>query len=144
VKAFKDTTGRTWRVNITIGSAKRVRDLLGVSLLSPLTGDPPLVSRLTVDALTQAEVLWALCEPDAADEGIAEDAFYGYLVGPTLDQAVKALMEELADFFRRLRRDAIADEIDAQMARVAAVMAIATSGQPSGDSPASSESTPAP
>ena len=57
MKAFEDAKGRRWELSLTIGSAKRVLEKLGVNLLEPEGGEPPLLTRLGADAMLLCDVL---------------------------------------------------------------------------------------
>ena len=60
MKTFTDAAGRTWTIALNLGTAMAVKDKLGVDLLQPEAGDPPLLTRLGTDELLLGEVLCAL------------------------------------------------------------------------------------
>ena len=60
MKTFTDTAGRTWTLSLNLGTAMAVKDSLGIDLLQPEAGDPPLLTRLGTDELLLGEVLCAL------------------------------------------------------------------------------------
>jgi len=155
MKTFTDATGKSWNVEINIGAAKRVRDLTGVNLLSPLAGDPPLMTMLTIDPLIQAEVLYALVKPQADAARVTEESFYAIIATRALGDAADAMLEELMGFFRVLGQSTVADAIQANRTlmaagmksveiRAAEAMARMTRSTPSGASPAPPASTPEP
>lgn len=128
MKTFKDRNGREWRLDINVTTIKRVRDLVDVDLLQSLGGE--LMVKLADDEIKMVDVLYGLCKPQADElpcakcdgsrkykregEGQTEvpcpaceqtgrftDAQFGEaLVGEAIDDAYKALLEELAGFFR--------------------------------------------
>ena len=100
MREFKDNQDRTWPLQITIGSAKRVRDLLGVDILAPEQGEPPLLVRLGTDEILLCDVLYCLIKPQADEKGVSDEAFGEALGGEAITQAVEALYAELVDFFR--------------------------------------------
>ena len=97
MKTFTDKTGRTWEFEITIGAAKRVRDLLGVDLVTVLDGD--LLERLRLDHILLVDVLYVLCKPAADATGVTDEAFGRAMNGEAIDQALAGFFEELEDFF---------------------------------------------
>ena len=66
MKAFTDRAGRSWTVTLTLGTAMTVKEQLGVDLLQPEAGDPPLLTRLGTDEMLLGEVL---CDAPAAIRG---------------------------------------------------------------------------
>jgi hypothetical protein len=155
MKTFNDSQGRTWSVVINVGAIKRVRDLLDVDLLDVANGE--LLSRLADDPCVLVDVLFALCKAEADAKGVTDEDFGQAMVGGVLDEASAALMKELLDFFPsaqrakalgRMARKIV--EQEAALAQAAEAMkplieaARETPGASSGNSPASSASTPAP
>ncbi|MFW6153738.1 MAG: hypothetical protein ACOC95_00810 [Planctomycetota bacterium] len=156
MKTFTDAAGRTWSITLTLGTAMGVKDTLGVDLLQPEAGDPPLLTRLGTDEMLLGEVLCAMLVGQFETHKVtAEDVRNGF-DGQTLMAAQKAFYEEMIDFFRSRGRNDRAKAVAKQMAMIdAAVTAIETRidgididetirGAMSGDSPEASASTPAP
>lgn len=168
MRTFTDNAGRSWTVAITIGSAKRVRDLAGVDLLDLQAGDPPLLARLGFDIALVCDVVYAVVQPQAEEREVSDREFGEALGGGAALAAQMALCEDLADFFRGLGRTDQATALEAQGRTVRAAVARASQkiesleaeagaafearlaeidtirGGSSGDSPGSSASTPAP
>jgi hypothetical protein len=163
MQTFTDSAGRTWNVTVNVGAIKRVRDLLGVDLLDVANGD--LLARLADDPCLLVDVLFALCKPDADAKGVDDEDFGRGMVGGALDEASAALMKELLDFFPSAQRakalgrmarkiveqeaalaqaaEAMKPLIEAARETPATQTADLRPGGSSGDSPASSASTPA-
>jgi len=159
MKTFDDNAGRTWTVAVTINAVKRVKGLLDVDLTDLMDGDPPLLTRLDTDIVLLCDVIFALVKPQADEQGVTDEAFAEALGGDAIIAAHDALLEELADFFRSLRRTDVTKALEKQIAMVRAAVQAAEarieavdvdteierafrSGDSSGNSPASSESTP--
>ena len=156
MKTFSDAAGRTWTISLNLGTALAVKDSLGVDLLQPEAGDPPLLTRLGTDELLLGEVLCALlAEQFEANEATAENVRAAF-DGATLLAAQKAFYEELVGFFRSRGRSDRARAVETQERMIdAAVKAIETRiegidideairGAMSGSSPEPSGSIPAP
>ena len=91
-----------------------VKEKLGVDLLQPEAGDPPLLTRLGTDELLLGEVLCALLETQfEANKVTAEDVRSGF-DGTTLLAAQKALYEELVGLFRSRGRSDRARAVETQ------------------------------
>ena len=154
MKTFTDSQGRTWNVTVNVSAIKRVRDVLGVDLLDVANND--LLSRLADDPCLLVDVFFVLSKPEADAKGVSDEDFGRGMVGGVLDEASAALMKELLDFFPsaqrakalgRMARKIV--EQEAALAQAAEAMkplieaAAQTPGGSSGNSPASSASTPA-
>ena len=63
MKTFTDAAGRDWKITLTLGAAMAVKARLGVDLLQPELGDPPLLTRLGTDEMLLGEVLCAMGVP---------------------------------------------------------------------------------
>jgi hypothetical protein len=150
MRTFRDSAGRAWAVDLTIGAARRVRTLLGVDLLALTDGTPRLIDRLIEDLGLQIDVIYAIVKPQADAAGIIDEQWGQSLGGEAAAAAIGVFWEELVDFFHPLR------PAMEQLARAARHLARAreelaaeigrriltgTGGEASGSSPASSAST---
>lgn len=96
MQSFRDTEGRPWDVHVTVATVARVRRLVGVDLLD--IGSEEFIKSLN-DPVSLANVLFAVCEPQALQRNISDEQFGESLAGDVLNQASRALMEAIADFF---------------------------------------------
>lgn len=122
MKTFCDSQGRTWSLSITIDAIKRVQGLTGENLARLLDGNPPLLSRLESDIELLCNCVYALVKPSADQQQITDQQFGAALGGEAITAAHDAFWEELADFFRSLRRSEVARAIAKQTALVAAAV----------------------
>jgi len=156
MKTFCDRSGRTWTVTLSLGTAMAVKAKLGVDLLQPEAGDPPLLTRLGTDEMLLGEVLCAMLEPQFEAQGVTVDDVRAGFDGQTLLAAQKAFYEELIDFFQSRGRTDRAKAVAKQVKMIdAAVAAVETRidaldidqtirGAMSGESPEALASTPGP
>ena len=154
MKTFTDTAGRTWTLSLNLGTAMAVKDSLGIDLLQPEAGDPPLLTRLGTDELLLGEVLCALLAGQFEAHKVTDADVRASFDGATLLAAQKAFYEELVDFFRSRGRTDRARAVETQATMIAkAVAAIETriegidvdkviDGAMSGSSPEASGSIP--
>jgi len=152
MKTFRDSTGRGWEISLTLGSAIKVKSKLGVDLLQPEEGDPPLLTRLGTDEMLLAEVICCLLESQFEKHGVSEDDIMDCFDGETLLASQKAFYEELVDFFLKRGRTDRAKAVSKQTALIDLAIATAgkqidavdleklMSGKMSGESPEPSES----
>jgi hypothetical protein len=166
MRTFQDNAGRTWTIALNVWTLKRVRDLLAVDLLD-LAGDETnpgsgLLHRFIADPILLVDVLYVACKDQADPLGVTDEQFGRAMAGDAIDAATRAFLEELADFTpsprdrARAKRviaatwtliDRAQDVLDARAAKelpAAADAALSALGNSSGNSPASSASTPAP
>jgi hypothetical protein len=154
MKTFTDTAGRTWTISLNLGTALQVKDALGIDLLQPEAGDPPLLTRLGTDELLLGEVLCALLGSQFEAHQVSAADVRASFDGQTLLAAQKAFYEELVDFFRQRGRADRARAVETQATMIEkAVAAIETriegldidaaiAGAMSGSSPEPSASIP--
>lgn len=108
LKTFKDANGESWRIKITIGKVKEVRDNVNddegkaVDLFDYVNGN--LAYLLFIDPVLFGDVLWTLCKDEAEGRKLTKEAFQDLLSGETLEQAERAFMEAFADFFPQAQK----------------------------------------
>ena len=102
MRSFTDSEGREWQVSVTVGSIRRVRDLLGVNLSNYLEGEPPLIDRLQRDVVLLGDVLYCLVKPQADERGVSDEKFGSALSAEAFGIAVIVFWEEFSGFFRHL------------------------------------------
>lgn len=155
MKEFKDSNGKSWKIELNIAAVKRVRDLLSLNLLEPESGEPPLLTRLGSDIILLCDVIFVLVKPQADADQIDSEAFGALLGGAVILAAQEAFYQELIDFFRMSGRPDRIRMIEKQTALVRAsiaaaekkIEAIDTAAICSGlftNLPASAESSPTP
>lgn len=96
MRTFTDNAGRTWTIAITVDAIKRVRALANVNLLEVLDGK--LIDRLAADPVLLCDVVYAVCKPEEDAQKITDEEFGRSMAGDALDHAVRALLEDVADF----------------------------------------------
>ena len=145
MKTFNDAAGRTWTISLTLGSAMRVKDALGISLLDldqgvARVGDKyrmvemknkadaekhELLSvKLVSDKFFLADVLFCLLEPQIEKHGLTKDNAWDAFNGETMLAMNRALYEELTDFFQSSGRTNVVRLIEAQAKVVNAQMKV--------------------
>ena len=115
MKCFNDAAGRTWTIALNLGTAMAVKSKLGIDLLRPEDGDPPLLTQLGTDEMLLGEVLCALLESQFEKHNVTETDVRMAFDGTTLLAAQKAFYEELVDFFQSRGRTDRARAVAAQM-----------------------------
>ena len=91
MKTFTDAAGRTWTITLNLGTALAVKDKLGVDLLQPEAGDPPLLTRLGTDELLLCDVIYCLLQPHAGRRGVSDEQFGEALGGEAILAAGRGL-----------------------------------------------------
>ena len=99
---FTGVSGREWDIHLTLGKLKKIKDDLGIDLLSPWEED--LLLKIGANIFVFANVM-AICVP-LSDESEAE-VLANDLRGAAFDAAFMALFEELSDFFLAGQREIV-------------------------------------
>lgn len=97
MSTFQDNLNRKWRVEVTVRTVKRVRDLVGVDLYEAADGD--LVDRIAADPCLLCDVICAVVRPQVEEAGLTDEDFAEGLGGDALDKATEALLAGLAEFY---------------------------------------------
>ena len=126
MKTFKDNAGHDWNLSLNIGTAMLVKDRLGIDLLQPETGDPPLLTRLGTDEILLAQVISALLESQFEAQKVDERQIYQCFDGPTFARAHEAFYDELIDFFQSRGRHDRAKAVQKQKKMIHAGVEAAT------------------
>ena len=110
MKSFTDNKGRTWTLEVTVATIKRVRALCKVDLNSIVELDKnnkpsaELLEQLSTDPVLLVDVLYAVCKPQADKLGITDEDFGEAMAGDAIEHATSALLEEVIDFFPEAKR----------------------------------------
>lgn len=112
--SFVDNQKRTWVMDVTFGSMKRVKALLDVDLGKLEEGDPPLLTRLGIDIILLCDVIFVLIKPQADKLKVTDKQWAEAMDGAPILAAQNALYEELQDFFRTAGRADIALQLTMQ------------------------------
>lgn len=94
---FSDQDGRSWSAIINVKVAKRLKDRLGLDLMTAFEGK--LFTELAGDPILLGDTLYVVCQEQAAERGITDEQFGELLAGDTIDRATDALIEGIVDFF---------------------------------------------
>ena len=107
---FIDNKGRTWTLEVTVATVKRVRGLCKVDLNSIVELDKnnkpsaELLERLSSDPVLLVDVLYAVCKPQADKLNITDEDFGESMAGDAIEHATTALLEEVISFFPEAKR----------------------------------------
>ena len=137
MKTFKDATGREWQVVINTNAIKRARDTAGVNLVEIVDGE--LYGRMLLDPVLVVDVAYGVCKPETDTRKFSREDFNAVLVGDSIAEARRAILEDLVDFFPNPVRDTLK-----RCLTRAGKSPPSEPGDSSGTSPESSASTPAP
>jgi len=102
---FTDNAGRTWRLLLTIGMARRIRDSLGVDFGKVQDGQAFL--QMAADPFLFVAVLYVICEAQAEQMQVTPEEFGESLTGDASDAAYMAMQEAVIHFTRAPMRPAV-------------------------------------
>ena len=110
MRTFKDCEGRTWSIALNVHQMKRIRAHLGIDLVNEIALDADgkvkvdLVDRIANDPCLLVDILWVCVEEEAKEAGVTDEQFGRSLAGDSIEDATKAFLDELVDFFPGARR----------------------------------------
>lgn len=118
MKTFKDNSGREWKLTVNVGTAKQVKDRLGVDLFRLFDTE---AERLFSDPCLLVDTLYVLCEKQCKEFTVTEggntrplnDAEFGEaMFGDAIEHAAEALLNEVLDFFPSSRRKILREVVN--------------------------------
>lgn len=121
--SFTDLEERDWRVHITVGTIKRVKQLLDIDLMDAVNND--LTTRLINDPSLLVDVIHAVCKPQADDLKITAMDFAEAIAGDVLGDATDAVLTALIDFFPPTRREVLRTAVERHQQLEAKTMTMA-------------------
>lgn len=105
---FHDANGRPWPIAIHVTAVTRCRDQADIDLYGLVKDGMSPLAELLADPVRLIQVLWVLCQAEAAKAGVSPEQFGEGFYGDAIDRAAAAFVEELAGFFPKAPvRDAI-------------------------------------
>jgi hypothetical protein len=112
--AFKDSTGHEWRLALSIGLARQIKNELGVDF--GRIEDGRVFAELGADPYTLAQVLWLFVESQATAAGVTPETFAESLDGDALERATEAVLGAVVLFTPPRMRGPLKDLIAATKA----------------------------
>ena len=101
---FTDTEGRRWTFAVNVLTARRVKDELGIDLLAGLDPESDVFERLAGDVFTLFDVMACLLTDQLKERDLTSEDLGQSLDEQTCEQALRALVEALIDFFPPQKR----------------------------------------
>ena len=109
---FKDNKGRAWNIDVNVASIKRLRQLSKaagdeINLLAVVEDKGALMKRLATDPILLVDVIYLLVQEQCQAQQVSDEDFGAGLAGDAIALATDALLEDLADFFPKGKRELI-------------------------------------
>ena len=101
MKIWKDAEGHAYETKITVAEIRDVKTELGINLMDIATGD--LLQRISEDVILLCDILYVINRSQAKEYGIDDAQFGRNLYGDALEEATRAFMEEMINFFPNQR-----------------------------------------
>lgn len=113
--SFKDKNGKEWTIKLDSPKIRQIReDCNGLDLVD---GDGKSYDQLYDDPLLLCDVLWILVKPQADLANIQGEQFFEAVTGDAFDEALKAILKAITDFFPSQRR-ALLETVAAKNAKI--------------------------
>jgi len=112
MQTFKDSSGRSWEIDLPIGEVVRIRKASEgrFNLWEPAKDD--LASQLANEMPLFWELLWFVVEPQALAKNVTAEEFGKALAAECLYDSQKKFFSEWHDFFLRLQRPDLAAVVE--------------------------------
>ena len=113
MKTFNDKNKKTWRIELTVGSARRIKADTGIDLVNIISiedqgkASSAELEKLIDNPFKLVDVLYSLCAPQAKEENVGPEAFAELFDAAAIEAATTAMVEEIIDFFPPTKRKAI-------------------------------------
>lgn len=103
---FKDKNDKEWRIEITMGTIKTVRELLCIDLMESIKkdGESNLSFELMLNPEMLVDILFVVCMDQADAEKITDIQFAALMGGDAIELATEALLGEIVNFSPKLLR----------------------------------------
>ena len=105
MKIWKDAEGHAYETKITVAEIRDVKTELGINLMDIATGD--LLQKISEDVILLCDILYVINRSQAKEYGINDVQFGRNLYGDALEDATRAFMGELINFFPNQRTRAL-------------------------------------
>ena len=105
MKIWKDAEGHAYETRITVAEIRDVKTELGINLMDIATGD--LLQKISEDVILLCDILYVVNRVQAKEYGIDDAQFGRNLYGDALENATRAFMEEMINFFPNQRTRAL-------------------------------------
>ena len=100
---FKDRNGLEWVIDVNVDALRRIKTALQIDLME-LVSDEKFIDRLTGDPILLVDLLFVICQAQAAERNISDQQFGRAMGGDSIEQATQALLEDFVDFFPSRKR----------------------------------------
>lgn len=101
MKIWKDAEGHSYETKITVAEIRDVKTELGINLMDIATGD--LLQRISEDVILLCDILYVINRSQAKGYGIDDVQFGRNLYGDALEEATRAFVGEMINFFPNQR-----------------------------------------
>ena len=101
MKIWKDAEGHAYETRITVAEVRDVKTELGINLMDIATGD--LLQKISEDVILLCDILYVVNRSQAKEYGIDDAQFGRNLYGDALEEATRAFVEEMINFFPNQR-----------------------------------------
>ena len=108
MKKFTDKKENEWILELTVGSAKRVKADCGIDLIDIIDVKTGLqkspLEELADNPMLLVDVLFSMCRKQAEERNIDDESFAELFDGEVIQDAISALVEEIINFSPPVRR----------------------------------------
>ena len=104
MRNFTDEQGKSWGIRIDRSMLRAVQKSTSILLTDLALDDFALLKQICSDPLLAGDILWIVCQEQAAERSMSEQDFEKATDGDCFEGAVITLVEAVADFFPEPQR----------------------------------------
>src|SRR5688572_23158083 len=98
---FRDNRETDWIVSLNVRKISELRDLFALDLVD----EGQSYERMAADPCLLVNVLWYLCSKQADERKLDQEGFAEALVGDAIDRATEAVLDAIANFSQKSKRE---------------------------------------
>lgn len=102
MRKITDLNGLEWKIQITVGTIKRVNSELNLDIYN--IANEGFLETIIEDYVRFIDMMFVICEDEAKERGISDIEFGKAFDGEHIDIAVDEFLTELVSFFPKSRR----------------------------------------
>lgn len=104
---FKDSKGDVWKLILTVGTIEDIKAEAGIDLDEMVNSPEKFASSLYEKPRKLVEMLWVMCEEQAAERQIDPKSFGKRFDRETIDKACDAFLTAIVTFYQRTSAGAV-------------------------------------
>ena len=108
---FSDTKNRKWVLKMTVGKVRQIRETLGVDITHAIDPTKSVVDDIANDPVLMFDIIYLCCLEQMESTKVSGEDLADAISGDTIEDAAKALIDAIIDFFPRSKTEVIRESL---------------------------------